>query len=103
MSAPDRRAKVERAAKDLSVRRQCAVLNAARSGVYRAGPALAIQDSPGNPRHLGKLKARSIKKHGSSFTRPPILGQAPESRTFGYVGEGVEYSPTPQQDQFAAN
>jgi transposase-like protein len=35
MSAPDRRAIVERPGKDLSVRRQCALLSVARSGVYR--------------------------------------------------------------------
>ena len=37
MSAPDRRAMVERPA-DLSVRRQCVLLNVARSGVYRPKP-----------------------------------------------------------------
>jgi putative transposase len=36
MRAPDRRAMVERPGKDLSVRRQCTLLNLARSGVYRA-------------------------------------------------------------------
>ena len=35
MSAPERRAMVERPAEDLSVRRQCELLNVARSGVYR--------------------------------------------------------------------
>ena len=35
MSAPDGRAMVERPAADLSVRRRCALLNVARSGVYR--------------------------------------------------------------------
>jgi len=35
MSVPDRRAMVERPAEDLSVRRQCELLNVARSGVYR--------------------------------------------------------------------
>ncbi len=35
MSAPDRRAMVGRPGEDLSVRRQCALLNVARSGVYR--------------------------------------------------------------------
>ena len=35
MRAPDRRAMVERPGKDLSVRRQCTLLNLARSGVYR--------------------------------------------------------------------
>src|SRR5271168_1841899 len=38
MSIPERRAMVERPAENLSVRRQCALLNLARSGVYR--PAL---------------------------------------------------------------
>ena len=35
MSAPDRREMIERPGKDLSVRRQCALLSVARSGVYR--------------------------------------------------------------------
>ena len=38
MSAPARRAKVERSGAELSVRRQCALLNVARSGVYRPRP-----------------------------------------------------------------
>ena len=33
MSAPDRRAMVERSGKDLSVRRQCALVGVARSGI----------------------------------------------------------------------
>ena len=36
MSAPDRRAMLDCADRALSVRRQCALLNVARSGVYRA-------------------------------------------------------------------
>ena len=35
MSAPDRRAKLDRAHGELSIRRQCAMLGLARSGVYR--------------------------------------------------------------------
>jgi len=35
MSAPDRRAKLDRDHPRLSVRRQCAMLGLARSGVYR--------------------------------------------------------------------
>ena len=35
MSAPQRQAMVKRLAQDLSVRRQCALLNVARSAVYR--------------------------------------------------------------------
>ena len=38
MRAPDRRALIERPSRDLSVRRQCTLLNLARSGVYRAKP-----------------------------------------------------------------
>ena len=44
MSVPERRAMVERPAENLSVRRQCALLNLARSGVYRPGPATGADD-----------------------------------------------------------
>ncbi len=44
MSAPDRRAMVERPGEDLSVRRQCALLSVARSGVYRAKPVAGADD-----------------------------------------------------------
>ena len=36
MSAPDRRAMLDRGDRALSLRRQCALLGVARSGVYRA-------------------------------------------------------------------
>jgi putative transposase len=44
MSAPERRAKVERPGVDVSVRRQCELLDLARSGVYRSKPAPAADD-----------------------------------------------------------
>ena len=44
MSAPDRKAMVERPGVDLSVRRQCALLNLARSGVYRPKPVIGADD-----------------------------------------------------------
>jgi putative transposase len=44
MSVPARRAMVERPGVDLSVRRQCALLNLARSGVYRPKPEPAAGD-----------------------------------------------------------
>jgi putative transposase len=44
MSAPARRAKVERSGAELSVRRQCALLNVARSGVYRPQPETSADD-----------------------------------------------------------
>src|SRR5271154_4259597 len=44
MSAPVRRAKVDRTAENLSVRRQCELLNVARSGVYRPKPVAEADD-----------------------------------------------------------
>ena len=44
MSAPDRGAMVERPGKDLSVRRQYALLSVARSGVYRPKPVVGADD-----------------------------------------------------------
>ena len=44
MSAADRRAMVERPGVDLSVRRQCTLLNLARSGVYRPKPVIDADD-----------------------------------------------------------
>ena len=44
MSAPDRRAMVERPGKDLSVRRQCVLLSLTRSGVYRSKPFTRADD-----------------------------------------------------------
>ncbi len=44
MSAPDRRAMVERPGKDLSVRRQCALVGVARSAVYRPKPVARADD-----------------------------------------------------------
>ena len=44
MSVPERRAMVERPGETLSVRRQCALLNLARSGVYRPGPVTGADD-----------------------------------------------------------
>ena len=44
MSAPDRRAMVERSGEELSVRRQCALVGVARSGVYRPKPVAGADD-----------------------------------------------------------
>src|SRR5271163_2897514 len=44
MSAPDRRAMVERAGNELSVRHQCALLSLTRSGVYRSKPVTGADD-----------------------------------------------------------
>jgi len=44
MSVPERRAMVERPGEDLSVRRQCELLNLSRSGVYRPTPVTGADD-----------------------------------------------------------
>jgi putative transposase len=44
MSVPERRAMVERPGDNLSIRRQCELLNLARSGVYRPGPVASADD-----------------------------------------------------------
>jgi putative transposase len=62
MSAPDRRAKLERDHPLLSVRRQCAMLGIARSGVYRL-PHPANDDDLMLLRRIDEL-----------FTRWPFLG-----------------------------
>jgi len=44
MLCAKRRAMVERLGENLSVRRQCALLNLERSGVYRPGPVAGADD-----------------------------------------------------------
>lgn len=62
MSAPDRRAKLDRDHPQLSVRRQCMMLGIARSGVYRL-PRAANDDDLALLRRIDEL-----------FTRWPFLG-----------------------------
>jgi putative transposase len=62
MSAPDRRAKLDRDHPVLSVRRQCAMLGIARSGVYRL-PRPANHDEPTLLRRIDEM-----------FMRWPFLG-----------------------------
>ena len=54
MSAPDRRAMVERPGKDLSVRRQCALVGVAHSGCYLPKP-LTEADDLAVMRHIHEL------------------------------------------------
>jgi putative transposase len=62
MSAPDRRAKLDRDYPLLSVRRQCAMLGLARSSVYR--PAAAADDND----------VTLMRRIDELFTRWPFLG-----------------------------
>jgi putative transposase len=63
MSAPDRRVLVDRGHPALSIRRQCALLGVARSGVYRAPPAANDDDDLAMMRRIDEL-----------FTAWPFLG-----------------------------
>jgi len=62
MSAPDRRAMLDRGDKALSVRRQCALLSVARSGVYRARQPANDND------------AALMRRIDELFTAWPFLG-----------------------------
>ena len=62
MSAPDRRAKLDRDHPHLSVRQQCAMLGIARSGVYRS--ACAANDND----------LALLRRIDELFTRWPFLG-----------------------------
>ena len=66
MSAPDRRAMLDRADKALSLRRQCALLGVARSGVYR--PAKPANDND----------AALTRRIDELFTAWPFLKLAPD-------------------------
>jgi len=62
MSAPDRRAMLDRADKSLSVRRQCALLSVARSGVCRERKPAKDND------------AALMRRLDELFTAWPFLG-----------------------------
>jgi len=63
MSTPDRRALLERAHPELSVRRQCTLLSLARSGVYRPIPVEDETDL-GLMRRIVSWRTRSWARAG---------------------------------------
>src|ERR1700722_19271786 len=67
MSAQARRAKIERTGAELSVRRQCALLNVARSGAYRPQPETSAED-------LALM--RRIDEH---YLEKPFYGSRPKT------------------------
>jgi putative transposase len=77
MSAPDRRAKLDRDHPRLSVRRQCAMLGIARSGVYRR-PSAANADDLALLRRIDEL-----------FTRWPFLGSRRMTAMLRAEGQAV--------------
>jgi putative transposase len=78
MSIPDRRALVDRNQADLSIRRQCALLGIARSGVYRSSPAANDDDDPTLMRRIDEL-----------FTAWPFLGSRRITVMLRAEGHGI--------------
>jgi len=68
MSAPDRRAKLDRAHGELSIRRQCQMLGVARSGVYR------------KPRPANDNDLEAMGRIDALFTARPFFGAPGASR-----------------------
>ena len=77
MSAPDRRALVDRGHVELSIRRQCELLGVARSGIYRAPPT-NDDDDPALMRRIDEL-----------FTAWPFLGSRRLTAMLRAEGHGV--------------
>ena len=69
MSAPDRRARLDRARGELSIRRQCAMLGLARSGVYR------------KPRPANDNDLETMRRIDALFTERPFFGARRIART----------------------
>jgi putative transposase len=78
MSASDRRAKLERDHADLSMRRQCAMLGVARSGVYRKP----------RPANDNDLEAR--RRIDALFTARPFFGARRIARTLSEEGFPID-------------
>ena len=74
MSAPDRRARLDRAHGELSMRRQCAMLGLARSGVYR------------KPRPANDNDLEAMRRIDAVFTERPFFGSRRIARTLSEEG-----------------
>ena len=78
MSASDRRAKLERAHPELSIRRQCAMLGVARSGVYR------------KPRPVNDNDLEAMRRIDALFTARPFYGARRIARTLTEDGFPID-------------
>ena len=78
MSAPDRRAKLDRARGELSIRRQCEMLGVARSSVYR-------KRRPANDNDL-----EAMRRIDALFTERPFFGARRIARTLGEEGFAID-------------
>jgi putative transposase len=78
MSAPDRRAKLDRNHPDLSVRRQCSMLGVARSSVYR------------QPRPVNDNDLEAMRRIDALFTVRPFFGARRIARTLSEEGFPID-------------
>jgi putative transposase len=78
MSAPDRRAKLDRAHPELSIRRQCAMLGLARSGVYR------------KPRPANDNDLEAMRRIDALYTERPFFGARRIARTLTEEGFAID-------------
>jgi len=78
MSAPDRRAKLDPGHGDLSIRRQCAMLGLARSGVYR------------KPRPANDNELEAMRRIDALFTARPFYGARRIARTLTEEGFPID-------------
>jgi len=78
MSASNGRAKLDRHHPDLSVRRQCAMLGVARSGVYR------------QPRPVNDNDLEAMRRIDALFTARPFFGARRIARTLTEEGFPID-------------
>ena len=78
MSAPDRRAKLDRDHGELSIRRQCEMLGVARSGVYR------------KPRPVNDNDLEAMRRIDALFTARPFFGARRIARTLSEEGFPID-------------
>ena len=78
MSASDRRAKLDRDHPELSIRRQCAMLGVARSGVYR------------KPRPVNDNDLEAMRRIDALFTARPFFGARRIARTLSEDGFPID-------------
>ncbi len=78
MSAPDRRAKLDRDHAELSIRRQCEMLGVARSGVYR------------KPRSVNDNDLEAMGRIDALFTARPFFGARRIARTLSEEGFPID-------------
>jgi putative transposase len=78
MSAPDRRAKLDRTHPELSIRRQCAILGVARSGVYRT------------PRPANDNDLEAMRRIDALYTERPFFGARRIARTLSEEGFPID-------------